>query len=56
MSMPIGLVKLSLPMMKLFNKNAYDKFAFYIKVMGHDTIAPKIGKMKFEDYIKSKCS
>jgi uncharacterized protein YbjT (DUF2867 family) len=54
MSIPAFMVKMGLPMMKLFNKNAYDKFAFYMEVMEHDTIAPKVGKMRFEDYIRSR--
>lgn len=54
MSVPIGLIKMMLPIMKLFDKNSYHKFSFFIEVMLHDTIAPKIGKKKFEDYIKEK--
>ena len=53
-SVPLGLVKFALPMMKLFNRNSYDKFAFFTEVMQHDTIAPMVGEMKFEDYIKMK--
>lgn len=51
-NVPIGLVKLGLPVMRLFNKNSYDKFAFFTEVMQHDTIAPQVGEMKFEDYVK----
>ena len=40
--------------MKLFNKNMYDKFSFFTAVMQEDTIAPQVGQMKFEDYIKMK--
>ncbi len=51
-SMPMGLVKMGLPLLKLMNKNAYDKFAFFLEVMQHDTMAPKLGKKKFEEYIR----
>jgi uncharacterized protein YbjT (DUF2867 family) len=53
-SIPIGMIRFTLPMMKLFNKNMHDKFAFFTEVMDHDTIAPQLGEMKFEDYIKMK--
>lgn len=53
-SIPIGMFKFSLPMIKMFNKNMFDKFAFFVEVMQHDTVAPQIGEMKFEDYIKMK--
>ncbi|OYU93375.1 MAG: NAD-dependent dehydratase [Bacteroidetes bacterium B1(2017)] len=53
-TVPLGLIKMALPMIKLFSKNMYDKFAFYIEVMQHDTIAPQLGMMSFEEYIKMK--
>lgn len=53
-TVPMGLFKVSLPIIKLFSKNTFDKFAFFIAVMQHDTIAPQLGTMTFEDYVKSK--
>jgi uncharacterized protein YbjT (DUF2867 family) len=53
-NVPIWLFKLSLPMLKVFNRNMYDKFAFLMAVIQVDTIAPQVGQMKFEDYIKMK--
>lgn len=53
-SMPLGMVKFMLPIMKLFNRNMYDKFAFYTEVLQHDLIAPQKGEMKLEEYIKEK--
>ena len=38
----------------VFSKNTFDKFAFFIEVMQHDTIAPQVGTMTFEDYIIQK--
>lgn len=53
---PLGLFKAAFPILKVFNKNLYDKFAFFIEVMQHDTIAPQMGELSFEEYIKSKNS
>jgi uncharacterized protein YbjT (DUF2867 family) len=51
---PLGFFKAALPVLKIFNKNLYDKFAFFVGVIQHDTIAPQLGGLSFEDYIKSK--
>jgi len=53
-TIPLILFKATLPIIKLFNKNTFDKFAFFIEVMQHDTIAPQLGTMVFEDYVKLK--
>ncbi len=53
-TVPIGLFKLTLPLIKMVSKNTYDKFAFFTEVMQHDTIAPQVGAMTFEDYVKLK--
>lgn len=53
-NIPLWIFKFLLPILKVFKKNMYDKFAFFTAVMQEDTIAPKVGEMKFEDYIKLK--
>ena len=53
-TVPMGLVKAFLPLIKPVSKNMYDKVAFFIAVMEDDTIAPKIGSMKLETYVKLK--
>lgn len=53
-TVPLGLFKVTLPIIKLFSKNLFDKFAFFIEVMQQDTIAPQVGTMTFEDYVKQK--
>ncbi|HYF03887.1 MAG TPA: SDR family oxidoreductase [Patescibacteria group bacterium] len=53
-TIPIGLFKAGLPVIRLFDKNAFDKFAFFIEVMQHDTLAPQVGEMTFEKYIRQK--
>lgn len=52
--LPLKLVKMVLPVLSIINKNAYDKFAFFLKVMNTDTLAPQIGERSFEEYIKDK--
>jgi uncharacterized protein YbjT (DUF2867 family) len=51
---PLGLLKAALHFIKVFDKNLYDKFAFFTEVIQHDTIAPQMGELSFEEYIKSK--
>jgi uncharacterized protein YbjT (DUF2867 family) len=51
-TIPLFVIKLMLPLVKLFNKNLFDKLAFYTVVMQEDILAPKLGSMKFEDYVK----
>lgn len=41
-----------LPVIKLFNRNLYDKLAFFVEVMQHDTIAPRLGKLRLKDYVE----
>lgn len=53
-TVPTGLVKGMLPLIKLFSKNAFDKVAFFMEVMQQDTIAPPVGTMSFEAYVKQK--
>jgi len=51
---PLVLFKCLLPILKFFDKNSFDKFAFFIEVMQHDTIAPQLGSMTFEEYVRMK--
>ena len=53
-TVPLGLFHMVLPVIRLINKNAYDKFAFFIEVMQHDTIAPQLGETRFEEYVQQK--
>lgn len=53
-TIPIGLFKALLPVVKLIDKNTFDKFAFFLEVMEHDTLAPPVGEMTFEDYVRQK--
>ena len=53
-NVPLIVFKCLLPIFKIFNKNTFDKFAFFIEVLQHDTIAPKVGNMTFEEYIRMR--
>jgi uncharacterized protein YbjT (DUF2867 family) len=53
---PIGLVKALLPVIRLFSRNFYDKMAFFVAVMQHDMIAPRVGDTTLASYLKRKLS
>ncbi|HUC82889.1 MAG TPA: SDR family oxidoreductase [Flavisolibacter sp.] len=53
-TIPLGLIKALLPLMKIVSKNMYHKMAFFTVVMQEDTIAPKIGNMRLEEYIRMR--
>lgn len=50
-SIPVGLMKISLPLMRLVDKNAFDKFAFFLEVMQDDLLAPRMGSTTLEEYV-----
>jgi uncharacterized protein YbjT (DUF2867 family) len=51
-NVPLWLFKVTLPMLKVLNRNMYDKFAFFTTVIQHDTIASQVGEMDFQTYVK----
>jgi uncharacterized protein YbjT (DUF2867 family) len=51
---PSGPIKFMLPLVRLFDRNSFDKMSFFLAVMEEDVLAPRIGEMKFEDYISIK--
>jgi uncharacterized protein YbjT (DUF2867 family) len=55
-TVPMGLVKFFLPFIKRIDRNLYDKLTFYLEVMQHDVIAPQIGELTLEEYIRRKVS
>jgi uncharacterized protein YbjT (DUF2867 family) len=52
--LPAGLAKALLPLIRLGSRNLYDKMAFFMEVMQHDTIAPQVGETKLAEYIRQK--
>jgi uncharacterized protein YbjT (DUF2867 family) len=53
-TVPAFLLNAFLPVIRLSSKNTFDKFAFFMAVMQHDTIAPLRGEMTFESYVRQK--
>ncbi|HVF81582.1 MAG TPA: SDR family oxidoreductase [Flavisolibacter sp.] len=53
-NVPASVVKFLLPVLRIFDKNMYAKVAFFLQVLQHDTIAPRVGESGFEAYIKEK--
>jgi uncharacterized protein YbjT (DUF2867 family) len=51
---PIALVKTGLPLLRIFDRNLYDKMAFFTEVMQHDTVAPLIGKTRLSEYLENQ--
>lgn len=49
-SVPFGVVKAMLPLVKLYSRNMHDKLAFLVAVSEIDCIAPKIGTHTLEAY------
>jgi uncharacterized protein YbjT (DUF2867 family) len=52
-NVPLSLVKATLPLIKIFSKNLYDKVAFFTEVMQHDTIAPAVGETRLAEYMRN---
>lgn len=53
-NIPLWLFKVTLPILRVLARNMYDKFAFFAAVLQEDTIAPQVGQMKFEEYMRLK--
>ncbi|MBC5991329.1 SDR family oxidoreductase [Pontibacter cellulosilyticus] len=49
-SVPFGVVKAILPVVKLVSRNMYDKVAFLVAVSEIDCVAPRIGEHTLEEY------
>ena len=49
-SVPFGVVKAMLPLVKLYSRNMYDKLAFLVAVSEIDCVAPKRGTHTLEAY------
>jgi uncharacterized protein YbjT (DUF2867 family) len=52
-SIPLWFFKFGLPLIKFFDKNSFDKFAFFAAVTQEDTIAPQIGETRLDEYVKA---
>jgi uncharacterized protein YbjT (DUF2867 family) len=52
-NIPVGFLRLLTPVLKIFNRNLYDKIAFFLEVTQHNTVAWKIGTTTLEEWVKS---
>jgi uncharacterized protein YbjT (DUF2867 family) len=53
-SIPVRLVKCTLPLISILSQNAYDKFAFFTEVLQHDLITKEVGERTLRDYLREK--
>jgi uncharacterized protein YbjT (DUF2867 family) len=51
--MPLWIIRSLLPVLKMLDRNTYDKLAFFLAVMEEDTIAPPKGRMPFSEYVRT---
>lgn len=50
-TIPFGLVKMMLPVVKIFSRNMFDKMSFYTAVLQNDELAPQMGQTRLEEYL-----
>lgn len=53
-TIPLGMIKVLLPLVKLTSKNTFDKMAFYTEVMQQDVIAEPMGETTLDTYMRSR--
>lgn len=51
---PVGVMKFMLPLIRLADRNSYDKMSFFLAVMEEDVLAPPVGEMRFEEYVLAR--
>lgn len=49
---PKPLFRMAEPFMQFFSKRTYPNLSFFNKVMQYDTVAPQLGRTRFEEYVK----
>jgi len=51
--MPVSLLRCFLPLIRIVDRNLFDKLDFFVEVMEADTVAPVRGMTRFEDFVQS---
>lgn len=51
--MPVSLLRFFLPLIRVADRNLFDKMDFFVEVMEADTVAPVRGMTRFEDFVLS---
>jgi len=54
LNIPLWLVKPGLAAIRLLSQNLYDKMSFFTFITTHDMVAPKYGRLTFEDYLEEE--
>ena len=53
-TVPTWVMKAILPLIRIVNKNLYDKFSFFVEVVQHDVVAPSVGELTLKEYLAIK--
>ena len=53
-TIPTWLIEVILPLLRITNKNLFDKFSFFVEVMQHDVVAPPVGQLTLKEYLIMK--
>ncbi len=51
--MPVALLRGLLPLIRIVDRNLFDKLDFFLEVMEADTVAPVSGTTRFEDFVRN---
>jgi len=49
---PAALLKVMLPLLRIADRNLYDKLAFFTRVMTEDALGEPVGRKRLEEYLK----
>jgi uncharacterized protein YbjT (DUF2867 family) len=52
LKVPVPFARLGTKLIRLFNRNLYDKLSFFTYITTHDMVAPQFGHHRFEDYLQ----
>jgi uncharacterized protein YbjT (DUF2867 family) len=53
-TIPAWVMEVMLPIIRILNKNLFDKFSFFVEVMEHDVVAPPVGQLTLKEYLALK--
>ncbi len=53
-TIPMWVMEVMLPIIRIISKNLFDKFSFFVEVMQHDVVAPPVGQLTLKEYLVIK--
>jgi len=53
-NVPTFFIRPGLLLVRLFNRNLYDKLSFFTYITTHNMVAPAYGNQRFKDYLKQE--